>query len=102
MQQYSCGIESKHSCIKWKAFDSTRQEELAASQAALDAALAEGRQQRQLLQQREAEAVELARAVEDARRGVAQVCACRGSGAVAYAEMCLSYFADAGAHQLRH
>ena len=60
-----CGIEGCH----W-----ARQEELAASQAALDAALAEGRQQRQLLQQREAEAVELARAVEDARKGVAQVC----------------------------
>ena len=58
---------------------STRQEELTASQAALDAALAEGRQQRQLLQQREAEAVELARVVEEARRGVAQVCTFRGS-----------------------
>ena len=64
MQQCSHGIQE---------FNSTRQEELAASQAALDAALAEGRQQRQLLQQREAEAVELARAVEDARKGVAQV-----------------------------
>lgn len=49
------------------------QENLAASQAALDAALAEGRQQRQLLQQREAAAVELATSVEDARKQAAKV-----------------------------
>ncbi len=44
-----------------------------ASQAALDAALAETRQQRQLLQQRENEAVELAKTVEAARAQAAQV-----------------------------
>jgi hypothetical protein len=50
------------------------QEELAASQRALDGALAEARQQRQLLQQREGEAVDLAKAVEAARAQTAQVC----------------------------
>lgn len=71
-------MNAMNTIVAFQTINSTTslQEELAASQAALDAALAEGRQHRQLLQQREAEAVELATAVEDARKQAAQVRSC--------------------------